>query len=242
MKLPDLSSEVGSTVRVYFQEHQPVDLRIRVEIFPSSITFGRVLRGARSATTVVLAKKANAPLVVKNIEYNRDHLDISDAPSEPNASRAITVGLRDAIPYGPFKETLRITTDAKMEPQRTIEVSGYILRPVESQQERIAVELDGSRQTAVQPIHLYSPYHQPFVVTYAEATPAEMFDCRVEDAHVTSAGVDVPILIRRLKNKTVQRGRVRITCAVNGGESQTVTMDVYAMNRSSGSGATGAND
>jgi hypothetical protein len=189
----------GDVILKFAGTHEPIVLSVKAKVHedcPSSVDFGKVKRGDGSYILFRLNRFPEQPeLKILAIKGGDAYFAVEHAASSVADAVDVTVRLNPDIGYGAFRVPLEMFTNDAEVPLKTVNVTGYVLRPLEASEKSIYLGSIGADVTSRKSIELFGPYEEKLEITRVENSREEIFSWQVDEASRRSPN-EIPILIQ----------------------------------------------
>lgn len=188
---------------------------------PTVVDLGRFRMGESREATFAF-RPADPTIQLLDMKYDDRVLEVRrNAEVQNKGVVKLTVRAKPGLTPGIIDQTLLL--DDTNHAARSVRVTGYIWRPVESRDAEILLGSSADNGE----VRLFSPYGRAFRVESVTSAP-DYFESDLRGIHVVNGDTVVPIRLRTAAGSGVLRGTITISGAI-GQDRFEISLDGYAL-------------
>lgn len=188
------------------------------------VELGTVLRGDVSPRVLNLPWPTGQTLVVEEVHFNRDKLDVQITPGDK--AHSVSIALRDDVPYGLVSESVALHTNDPLAPEKSIVVRGMVSQPVVCEPPEVTLGLVQADKPGIGSARIVSPYAQPVRISSVEHREGQTVTWREE--RKGDSEVLLHLSVAAEADRTYYKSVLRVN-AVAGEEAHHLDIEVYGV-------------
>lgn len=201
VKLGNPSPEFSSDVTVFFHDRGSIQFRMQgrvIEELPRVVSFGDVLQNGNASRRFLYRALTRTPISIQDINFDQKYVAVTRHPYPENVRDVeFEVKLLNDIPYGKFSTDLHIQTQDISEPNKTVVISGYVLRPLEAEPRYLTLSMSEDLSKGGTTVELYSPYGSTIEFESASVTPLDLLQCGKPLPGGARSRITIPIAVAK---------------------------------------------
>lgn len=191
-----------------------------------TISFGEVNRGSDKRIALVIPKYAKEPWALESVDCDTKLFDVTQT-SNTNGEASFAIQLASDAPYGKLMSRIVFKSTDSLNPEKTVEVEGYVRYPVEVDPIDVAMGVVEVGKDSRARFRIYSPYEQAVHVDEIELVRGAPLEWVLTEASSTTYEVELTVASTSIHDPLLS-SELRVTASVDG-EAFSQSVFVYGL-------------
>ncbi len=221
------SGKLSQSVRVSFSVGEPRSYTLQGFVASDELKplqLGTVLRGDTARNDLTLNWPPGLALEISEVHFNEKKLRVDVRPGD--GAHAISIALREDVPYGPLSESVIMHTNDPLVPEKHVNIFAMVSFPILADPDEVTLGLVQPGKPATGTVRIVSPYEEPLQIMSIEHKAGQAVTWREE------RGGDSEIVLHLSLSAEAERSYYKSVLRVNavaGEETRRMDIEIYGV-------------